>query len=552
MIFISVTGGSASQALKKITHMKSIKTKIVSAIVVIFAIAGCSEDFLERPPLSDISADNFYKTTADMRLATAALYAGKPWGEWNYEVYLPVGEVLSGNMAVGYWDDAVQLHTFTVTGLNQIMVKNWKGMYKVIAHCNATINAIEQKAPATIPAAERNAAIAEAKFIRAFAYYNLAIHWGAVPIIEDNSDLVTQPLVPRHKVEDVYQFIANDLRFATYNLPLTDAAGRVTAWSAAGMLGKTYLTMAGLESAGAGPRNQALLDSAKLYAGVVCNQSGKELMENYPDLFKTQFNDNQESLFALQWAAGLGWLEGNMLQIYCTAGNDIAPNGGGGWFSIAPTIDMYEQYSEADSIRRKATFMLKGDYYPELNAAGGGFRYMGTGPGLKKHIVGTNADNNSALMNRTSSPEHNAMLRLADVYLIYVEAILGNNAVTADGEALKFFNKVRTRAKLEPVTSITADMLMKERRIELAAEGLYWQDLVRLSMYNSAKAINILNTTVNETKRVVFNYDNGVVTPGNGYGELTPANANTFIFPVPSSEITANPKLSQTPVSYTF
>src|SRR5690606_39124497 len=108
-----------------------------------------------------------------------------------------------------------------------------------------------------------------------------------------------------------------------------------------------------------------------------------------------------------------------------------------------PTIDLYELYAPADSIRRKATFMLKGDYYPELNAAGGGFTYTGDA-GLKKHIIGTSVDNGAPTMNITSSIEHNALLRLADVYLIYVEAILGNNSSTADGDALIYFNKVRT------------------------------------------------------------------------------------------------------------
>jgi hypothetical protein len=100
--------------------------------------------------------------------------------------------VLGGNMALGYWGDAVQLHTFSVTGSNQIMFETWKAMYIIIAHCNVTINAIEQKSPASIPEKDRNGAIAEAKFIRAYAYYKLALLWGDVPIIEDNTKLVCE------------------------------------------------------------------------------------------------------------------------------------------------------------------------------------------------------------------------------------------------------------------------------------------------------------------------------------------------------------------------
>ncbi|GAA3954973.1 RagB/SusD family nutrient uptake outer membrane protein [Chitinophaga oryziterrae] len=477
-------------------------------------------------------------------MATAALYAGSPWGDWNYTCYLPVGEVLSGNMAVGYWGDAVQLNTFTVTGLNEIMISNWKGMYNIIAQCNVTINSIAQKAPASIPDKDKNAASAEARFIRGFAYYNLAVLWGAVPIIEDNTKLIENPLVNRIKTEDVYKFAINDLTFAAENLPTSDAAGRVTTWSAQGMLSKVYLTAAGLNHDG-GTRDQAYLDSARKYAGNVCKNSGLALVTNYADIFKTQFNDNSESLFALQWAAGATWLEGNMLQIYSPGGTEISANGQAGWFGIRPTIDMYQLYTTADSMRRKATFMINGDYYPELNAAGGGYKYTGD-CGLKKHIIGTNKDNNAPTMTLTSSTEHNALLRLADVYLIYAESILGNNGSNADGEALLYFNKVRARAGIAPASMIDIDTLINERRIELAAEGQYWIDLVRLSYYNPAKAISKLNGE----QRVTFSISNGVVTAADPYGDVTPATIQSFSFPIPSSEITANPKLSEPPVSY--
>ncbi|MEB2775358.1 RagB/SusD family nutrient uptake outer membrane protein [Algoriphagus sp. D3-2-R+10] len=518
-----------------------------SFIGIIGLLASCGEDFLDRPPLSEISAENFYQTTGDLRLATAALYGGSPWAEWNYNCYLPVGEVLSGNMALGYWGDAVQLNTFSVTGLNEIMRSNWKSMYKIIAHSNTTINAIIQKAPASISEKDKNAAIAEARFMRGFAYYNLALLWGAVPIIEDNTSLITSPLVPRYEVNDVYQFAVNDLTFAANHLPLSDSKGRVTTWSAQGMLGKTYLTWAGLNSDFSGSRDQVLLDSARHYAGNVCNNSGLTLLDNYANLFRTEYNDNPESLFALQWSPGLEWLQGNMLQIYSPGGVEISANGARGWYGIQPTVDLFNLYTEEDSIRRKATFMLKGDYYPELNAAGGGYKFPGDA-GLKKHIVGTNVDNGAPTMTLTSSPQHNSLLRLADVYLIYAEAILGNNAITADVEALFYFNEVRARAGLDAVGAIDSDMLLNERRIELAAEGQFWTDLVRLSYYNSPKAISILNNQ----ERVPFEYSNGVVTPRSPYGEITPATNNTFKFPLPSSEVTANPKLLEPPVPYSF
>lgn len=530
-----------------------LKSKIVYlALAVAGLFASCSKDFLDRPPLSEISTDNFYQTTSDLKLATAALYAGSPWADWTYSSYLTIGDVMSGNMVLGWNDDAIQLNTFSVTGLNNAVRANWSGMYKVIAHCNTTINSITAKTPASVPDVYKNAALAEAKFIRAYAYYNLAMLWGDVPIIEDNTKLIGSPLVPRNNANDVYQFVVNDLTFAINNLPPAFGSewekGRVTTWSAQGLLAKVCLTWSGLKTAGNGQRDQQLLDNAKLLAGNVCKNSGLELMANYADLFKTKNNYNDEALFALRWDPSVGsWLEGNMLQIYSPGGNEISADGQAGWFGIGPTYNMYLQYSADDTLRRKATFMLKGDYYPELNAAGGGFTYKGDA-GLKKHIIGTKKDNNASIMTLTSSAEHNALLRLADVYLVYAEAILGNNATTSDADALMYFNKVRTRAGVQPVSSINIDVILKERRIELAAEGQSWFDLVSLSYYNPQKAIAFLNGQ----QRVTFTYSNGVATAGNPFGIITPATINSFKLPIPSSEITANPKLSEPAVPYSF
>ncbi len=507
-------------------------------------ISSCSDEFLERPPLSEINSENFYQTEQDIELATAALYAGTPWGDWTYSSYLPVGEVMSGNMALGYNGDAIQMNTFSVTGYNNGLISNWRGMYNIIAHCNITINAISGNTPNTVATEAVNAAIAEARFIRAYAYYNLAMLWGDVPIIEDNARLVQSPLVFRNPVTDVYRFIAEDLLFAADHLPEFNDKGRVTTWSAQGLLSKVYLSWSGLGNVGS--RDQELLDKARLYAGRVCRESGLSLLDNYADLFRTAHNDNEESLFSLQWEPSIGgWLEGNMLQIYSPGGTEISANGQAGWFSIAPTYDMYKQYSEKDSIRRKATFMVLNDHYPELNSAGGGYTFKGNG-GLKKHIIGTKEDNNVPIMTLTSSAEHNALLRLADVYLIYVEAILGNNGSTADGEALLYFNKVRTRAGLAPVTSVDVDMLHRERRIELAGEAHYWFDLVRLSYYDPQKAVDLLNGQ----DRVLFTFVDGVVTPSEPLAIITPATINSFKFPLPSSEVTANPNLSKAPVPY--
>ena len=527
------------------------KSKIVYLTLVISGfLASCDDSYLDRPALSVVSSSNFYKTTADLRKATASLYAGGIWGPWTAECYLPIGEVLGGNMVLGYNDGAVQLNTFSVNGFNTNLVTEWRTMYNLIAHANTTIHAIEELGADDIPEEDVNAALAEAKFMRAYAYFRLAMLWGEVPIIEDNRKLFNNPLVYKNEVSDVYKFIANDLTFARMNLPVAGGeweAGRVTTWSAQGLLSKVYLTWAGLNQSGT--RDQALLDSAKLYAGNVC-ESGLSLLPDYADVFKYENNDNQESLFALQWPSnGGGWYNGNMLQLFSNA---LLIDGNGGFFGIEVTYDMYLQYAEND-LRRRATFMYRDEEYPELNTNKGGLTF-GANSGLKKHIIGNEKDLNLPLMTSTSSPEHTILLRLADIYLVYVEAVLGNNGITSDGKALGYFNQIRSRAGLDPASSIDETTLFKERRLELAAEGEHWFDLVRLSYYNPSKAIGLLNFNLNEgyRNRIEIDADTGEITPGSSYGVITPADINSFKFPVPSSEVTANPYLLEPAAPYSF
>ena len=158
-------------------------------------------------------------------------------------------------------------------------------------------------------------------------------------------------------------------------------------------------------------------------------------------------------------------------------------------------------------------------------------------------------------MDLWSSPEHDAVLRLADVYLIYAEAILGNNATTTDAVALSYFNKVRTRAGIDTASNLNIDTILHERRIELAFEGHYWMDLVRLSYWNPTKAVGILNSQTrvlfSYASGVPFSYAAGVATPAkSALMSILPATISNFTLQLPASELTTDPKLAAPPVHY--
>jgi hypothetical protein len=109
---------------------------------------------------------------------------------------------------------------------------------------------------------------------------------------------------------------------------------------------------------------------------------------------------------------------------------------------------MMSEYEREDSLRRKATFMAYGDVYPEINKANGGYLYEKATDrcNVKKGVVGSTKDTDGK-SSRMNSALNTYMIRLAEVYLNYAEAILGNNASTTDAKALQYFNMVRARAK---------------------------------------------------------------------------------------------------------
>ncbi len=113
-------------------------------------------------------------------------------------------------------------------------------------------------------------------------------------------------------------------------------------------------------------------------------------------------------------------------------------------------------YSKKDTIRQHATFMFYGDYYPYILQSQGGYTYTGSRSAVKKYVVGTPSYNGGHVQ-FMSTDIKTYMLCLAEAYLIYSESILGDQASTSDGEALQYYNAVRERAGLSPMTSITFD-----------------------------------------------------------------------------------------------
>lgn len=543
---------------------------------------GCKKDYLNRPPLASPTAGTFYRTDADILSGTGPLYNGS-WGGYNGTSLQYIGDIMGGNSTTDNYNGRGSYLSFTVTSTDPsgALQSAYQALWSVVANANVAAYNIKN-AGAGASESGRNSGLAECYFMRAAAYYYLALDWGAVPIIYDNSSQLGDTTIRRNNLADVWQFIINDLTWAKNNLAATPLQpARITKWSAEGMLARAYLVRSGLGQSGT--RKQTDLDSAKFYAGDVCNNSGLTLLPNYYNLFTSKYFSGTtvpaECLFGLLWVPTGQWFVQNHMQANLAYSSLITQTGDGwgGAFGASPSLIEYfsDPANKADSIRRRATIFMPGDYYPDIAQATGGWHVdtalFNSGkiyhPGdkgnggtdhayVKKYVIGSPADNGGfgGSQNENLSTY---IFRLSDVYLIYADAILGNNSTTSDPQALKYFNAVRTRAGVAPKSSISYSDIFLERKVEFAFEGHAWYDWKTWFYFDQAAAVNYFSNQNRGTYNISYNSGNPFIT----YFGQDNQNAGTVKYaiatakadlPYPESDLLVAPALSQAPVAFDF
>lgn len=334
-----------------------MKHRFLTLISSLLLLTACSDSFLERAPEGNYVDVTYYTSDDALEQATAPLY-NRAWFDLNSRAIVPLGSNRA-NDNFSRWG-APEFTNFKVTALSENLANAWTGFYSVITMANAVISDVQTKCSNSVSERAKRTAIAEARLMRACAYFYMVRLWGPVIIIEDNDKVVANPMQPLHREEDVLELVIRDLTYAVENLPeVATAKGRVNAWGAKGMLAKVYLARSGWKG---GTRDNADLEKAKELAADVINNSGISLYENYEDLFKYKHNNNPESLIAMQWVPLGDWGVCNTL-LADLAGNSKMTGGVNVWSSYQASIDMLQQYELGDTIRRNATFCTPGTYY---------------------------------------------------------------------------------------------------------------------------------------------------------------------------------------------
>lgn len=542
------------------------------ALTGILTLTGC-EDFLEQNNTHDLNQQTFFDSEAALRAATAPLY-NYVWAGFNDKFYYGMGDGRANNVTAQYSDYIFPYTNLSETSLSQGLTDAWNSFYSVVAQSNNTINNITDYAAPTLSEELKRASIAEARFMRGTAYWYIASLWGVGIIYTNTSGMVNNYVVPANPGVDVMEFAIRDLEYAAKYLPKTPTdAGRVTCYSAYGMLSRVYLSMAGLTTDGLyngsnvatdfnrGTRNQTYLDLAKKAALKVITESGAGLMNNYGDLFAAKsLNNNSESLFQLQWLPATQANSsacGNTMVRFLAWSTMVADRDawGGATYCSWNLWQEFKNYNDPtlgktvdDAVRRHYSVASYGEFYPDMNMKNGGYTYGETenpgsqGANIKKYVIGTTADN-GGISEPGNSGTNTYMMRLAEVYLNYTEAVLGNNASTND---TKYFNLVRTRADMPTKNTVTYEDLRHERRMEFAFEGQYWYDLVRRAYYRQQEVIDYMNQQQRnasyeyQTESGVYEISPDYVEPGTGVATAT---ANSLTLPMSDTDQSKNPYL---------
>ncbi|HCK23631.1 MAG TPA: RagB/SusD family nutrient uptake outer membrane protein, partial [Bacteroides graminisolvens] len=482
-------------------------------------------------------------------------------GWWQIENFWILTDMCSDDLWMGNTTQDqsgyISLAHYQGVGQSNGTISNfWQYRYKGILRCNIAIERIPEAS--ILDESKKNRLIAEAKFLRAYFYFELVKNFGGVPIIDGFLMPEEVSGIKRSTAEEVYALIEKDLTEAAAILPqrselASSDMGRATRGAALGMLGKAYLY-------------QDKFGEAKTTFQTVIDEKEYELMADFGDTWSIDAENNKESLFEVQNAYDETYDLGGSLSI--VTGNR---SGGDqdGWAWGLPSANLENAFIKAgDTERLKWTIIKNGateiageDHFAELVTAQGDQNGNGT------YCVDP-AKHKSARINRKfylpyakrpenynqpKVPLNHRIMRYADVLLMYAEAC---NETNDDVNARTALNQVRKRVNLANVEASGNELrkaIRAERRLELACENHRIYDLRRWTDDNGKKVIcNIMGPNgsfvaynTNQTTADVYEWENQYEPSNKGY---TFDENRDLLFPIPLYEITmSNGTIEQNP-----
>jgi hypothetical protein len=496
-------------------HMPTTRYRGLAASLLAGALllAGCTSIDVTNP--NSPTSDNFWKTSADAQAGLTATYRGLnengAYGRWLVfatDLRADDGRIQSP------WTDLQNFASFTFVSYDfEVNRELWQHPYQAIFRANQVIANVPK---ISMDATARDRIVGEAKFIRALMYYNLVTMYGNIPLITDPPTPTSRPAsVPP---ATTYAQIEKDLTDAIAVLPegtMATSNGRATKGSAQGLLGRAQLQERKWAAAAA---TLQPLATGTTYS----------LMPNYADNFTQAGNNNNESLFEVQFADEEQLSQGvrglNITKMVGPCGPSYCDG--------RPTQFLFNEFQqETDTLGQVDPRLDATIFYNKpggMNVYGRSFisRYGATSTAIYFKKWGEyylNEDQD------WDAPIDFRVIRFSDVLLMYAEAL---NETGQTAAAYPFIDRVRQRAGLAKLsvakpgltTATMREQILHERLTELALEGSRFNDLARHDKFTT----DLATLKAHDPE---FNF----FKPGYEY------------LPIPQSEIDLNPNVKQNP-----
>ena len=518
--------------------MKNFRIKNISLAIAIlggsFMMNSCIDD-LKQEPITEITAASLYKDFGNYKNLLAKLYGGVAVGGQaggdgqgdiadidggfsNYMRLMYYMQEITTDEAVIGWNDGTlpEFHKMSWTPANEFNNAMYFRLYTEVAFCNEFIkNTTDEKLSLNgISGAnvdEAKVMRAEAKFLRAQAYYHLLDLYGNVPFVDETTFGTVPKQISR---ADLFKYVESELIATSNELKPAKANeyGRLDKAAAWTLLSRLYL-------------------NAKVYTGVERNadvitntekviNAGYTLNPSYANLFLADNHlNNPENIFSIVYdGARTQTNGGTTFMVHAAIGGTMKPADfgvNGGWGGIRTTKAFVQKFENTD---------LRGRFYKdgqtlEINDLGNfndGYAFI-----KYKNVKSTGA----AGVDDNWVEADLSMYRLADVYLMYAEAVVrggGGSMATA----ISYVNALRARANASSISVLDLNFILDERSRELSWENTRRTDLIRFGKFTTAAYLWPWKGNVKE---------------GVAVGEYR------NLFPIPNNDLVVNPNLKQNP-----
>ena len=439
--------------------MKNIKTLkfLFGYFLLILALASCNKILVEKP--KTVAVENFYNTEPEIESAVNAIY--EPL-RGNNIVEQTV--ILDAHTDWGYGRGSRADYN-AMQGFNAANINNagsrWNTFYLAIRNANLVIQNAPNGTSISQEDIDRN--VAEAKFLRAFSYFQLVRNWGSIPLRTEEN--MTERDLAKSSVDDVYSLIVSDLKYAESNLPeVQTLVGKPTKYAAKTMLADVYLTL-GKYSEAAGEAND-VIQSNKYSLVPVTNKTDFQLKLFGPTIVTTP-----EEIFYFKYSRQPG--QGDWILWVLSHPSTGNFNFGGAYAHYSDaTNPFYISWNDND---------IRKSLWDKIN--------FGLGPNT---LVSSKYVDPDAVEQSRGAGNDLPIYRYAGALLIYAEAsCMASNGPTAEG--IEALNKVHRRAygkdpnvpsevdfKISDYNKNTfQDLVLQERAYEFIFEGKRWYDLKR-------------------------------------------------------------------------